>query len=71
MSRDGRSGGLAMYWKSDINMELVHLSQYHIDMIVKEGSADPWRLTSNYGGAQTNERKKTWDHLEFFVRNLI
>ena len=57
-----------MYWKSDINMELVHFSRYHIDMTVKEGSADPWRLTSICGEAQMNERQKTWDHLEFFVR---
>jgi hypothetical protein len=54
-----------MYWKTYVNLELIHYSQYHIDMIVTEGSSEKWRLTSIYGEAQTNERQKMWDLLKF------
>jgi endonuclease/exonuclease/phosphatase family metal-dependent hydrolase len=46
-------------------MTILLYSQYHIDMIVNDGQADPWRLTSVYGEAQTSERQKNWDMLKF------
>ena len=61
----GRSGGLAMYWNDNLNLELIHFSQYHIDMIVKKDEEQPWRITCIYGEANVNERQKTWDLLRF------
>ena len=57
---NGRSGGLALYWKDDLSLELIHYSQYHIDMIVKKNGEEPWRLTNIYGEATVSERQKTW-----------
>jgi hypothetical protein len=37
VSSAGRSGGLGLYWKKNISMEILPFSQYHIDVIVKEG----------------------------------
>ncbi|XVF70062.1 hypothetical protein PTKIN_Ptkin11bG0131200 [Pterospermum kingtungense] len=40
------SGGLAMFWKDEISLNLQSVSKYHIDMIVEgEVQADHWRLT--------------------------
>lgn len=65
VSSDGRSGGLAMYWNNNLGMELIHFSQYHIDMKVSETGKEKWRLTCIYGEAQRHLRHKTWDLLKF------
>lgn len=44
----GRSGGLCMYWKLPLELEMRNFSKYHIDMTVKEAGKDPWRLTCWY-----------------------
>lgn len=61
----GRSGGLWIFWKNNINLQILPYSQYHIDAIVQEGDLEPWRLTCVYGEARTSERHKTWDVLKF------
>ena len=45
VSSNGRSAGLEFFWNNNINVSLLPYSQYHIDAIVMEGGADPWRLT--------------------------
>jgi hypothetical protein len=60
VSSDGRSGGLAMYWNKSMNLELIHFSQYHIDMRVLEPGKQPWRVTGIYGEANRSQRYKTW-----------
>ena len=32
----GRSGGLCLFWKNDINLGIKTFSQYHIDSVVNE-----------------------------------
>jgi hypothetical protein len=44
-------------------------SSYHIDVIISEGGADPWRLTCVYGEAQISERHKTWDMIKSIKQN--
>jgi exonuclease III len=65
VSSDGRKGGIAMYWNNNLTMELIHYSQYHIDMIVHEQNKEDWRLTCIYGEAIRQERYKTWNLLKF------
>jgi exonuclease III len=61
----GRSGSLGIFWNSEIKIEILPYSQYHIDAIVSSSFMDPWRLTCVYGEAQVNKRHKTWDLLKF------
>jgi hypothetical protein len=65
VSSIGRSGGLVMFWKNEINMDIFPYSQYHIGAVVSSSSEEPWRLTYVYGEAQVSERHKTWDMLKF------
>ena len=32
----GRSGGLALFWSTDVNLEIKSYSQYHIDATITE-----------------------------------
>lgn len=57
----GSSGGIGIFWKNTIKLEILGSSVYHIDCSVTEESSEAWRLTCIYGEAQTNLRYKTWD----------
>ena len=53
----GRSGGLCMYWRKPLILQLRNFSKYHIDMEVNEKGRNPWRLTCWYGEANRRDRK--------------
>ena len=51
----GRSGGIAMLWESDLNVELKSYTRYHIDAVVIDPiSGFKWRITGFYGNSNTN-----------------
>ncbi|XP_073360443.1 uncharacterized protein [Aegilops tauschii subsp. strangulata] len=60
----GRSGGLCLYWKNNVNVEIKTFSQYHIDSVVTEPGKDPWRFSCFYGAANRSLRYKTWDTMK-------
>ena len=61
---EGRSGGLAMLWKREVQLEIMGYSRNHIDAIVTEQvSGYRWRITSFYGHPKTHKRKESWDEL--------
>ena len=70
VSSSGRSGGLGIFWKNDINIEILPYSQYHIDAVVSAPAMEKWRLTCVYGEAQVRERHKTWDMLKYIKSSL-
>lgn len=42
----GRSGGLALLWRKDIDVVLSSMSVHHIDVVVRRGVSDEeWRFT--------------------------
>jgi hypothetical protein len=45
ISSIGRSGGLGIFWNNKISVQFLPYSTYHIDVIIFEGSVDPWWLT--------------------------
>ena len=47
----GRSGGLCIFSKDDINLEIKNYSHYHIDSWISKQRKDQWRLTCFYGEA--------------------
>jgi hypothetical protein len=64
---DGKGGGLAMFWKNEVNLRLVgFVSKYHIDTEITESDGFKWRLTGMYGEPKTDEKEKTWR----LMRNL-
>ena len=63
VSSSERSGGIGIFWKEEIEVEIIGYSDYHIDVDVKELTETQTRITFIYGEAQTQERYKTWDTL--------
>ena len=62
----GRSGGLALLWTREVDIEIKSYSKNHIDVVVKEqGSNLCWRLTGFYGHPETYRRYELWQLLAF------
>lgn len=49
VNREGRSGGLGLFWKNDIIVSVLKYSNYHIDTEIREQGRPPWRMTFVYG----------------------
>ncbi|CAM8972072.1 unnamed protein product [Rhodiola kirilowii] len=61
VERNGRSDGLALWWKKNLNISVKRYSDYHIDTIVEHES--PFRVTLFYGQPMVNRRAETWELL--------
>ena len=61
----GLSGGLALFWKSDIKIEVHKSSLSHIDAVVEASDRfGPWHLTGFYGDLDTSLRINSWNLLK-------
>jgi hypothetical protein len=44
------AGGLAMFWKEEVEVEVLSLSSNHIDVLIAiENGDEKWRFTGIYG----------------------
>ena len=57
---NNKGGGLVIFWNDDFNVSIKSYSSSHIDAIIKEGTADAWRLIKVYGAPETQKREETW-----------
>jgi hypothetical protein len=59
----GMSGGLALFWKKDVNLSVKSMSKYHIDAIIWEEDGFEWCFTGIYGKSRSEDKDKTWELL--------
>ncbi|XP_065632266.1 rRNA biogenesis protein RRP5 [Quercus suber] len=55
--KEGRGGGLILFWKSTVNLEVVDSSQYYIDTWIDRGSEHEWRFTGDFNELTRQEEK--------------
>jgi hypothetical protein len=55
-----RSGGLALFWRNGVDVQLRWKGRYHIDVEVVEDNGSRWRFTRIYGESKTREKENTW-----------
>ena len=63
VQRVTRGGGLVLYWKNDIEVEVESSSLNHIDAVINKSSGKAWRFTGFYGNTETHRRSESWDLL--------
>ena len=63
MDKVGRSGGLALYWKSPHNVRLLKFGRNFIDVRVENADSGTWRCTRFYGFPETSKRRDSWELL--------
>jgi hypothetical protein len=56
---EGRSGGLALFWKRNINVELKWKGRMHIDAVVSEEDGFKWTITGIYGEPRQENTEET------------
>lgn len=65
----GKSGGLALFWKEKDHIHLCSVSRNHIDVEIRVDGKQTWRLSGVYGEPDRNQRRKTWDLLQNLARD--
>ena len=66
VDRQGRGGGLALFWGNSFNCSITNFSQNHINVEVDDGSRGKWQLTGYYGFPEGSRRRDSWN----FIRQL-
>ena len=56
-------GGLALYWKSDFDVDVQSFSNRHIIAFINQGVDDAWRFTGFYRDLDTASRENSWSLL--------
>ena len=64
VQRVTRVGGLALFWKNSIDIDVVSSSLNHIDAIVNKGKEDTWRFIGIYGFPKAGGKHQTWELLQ-------
>lgn len=54
--KEGRGGGLVLFWKSSINLTIVGSCKYYIDAVIDKGLENEWRQTGFYSELETARR---------------
>lgn len=65
---DGRSGGLLLLWKEEINIHRQGVTKNYIDVIIEEGVG--WRFTGIYGEPEWNQKGRTWNAIRSIKGDL-
>ncbi|KAF5468190.1 hypothetical protein F2P56_012365 [Juglans regia] len=66
----GSSGGLALLWKPEVNLQIINYSSHHIHALIKgEGPHErDWVFSGIYGHSVTASRHETWGLLHHLCR---
>jgi hypothetical protein len=63
VDRIGRSGGLAFFWRTSLNCQLIDYSNNHITIEIIDANLGPWKLTGYYGYPNGGRRRAAWEFL--------
>ncbi|KAF5464386.1 hypothetical protein F2P56_014464 [Juglans regia] len=65
VSSEGRSGGIALLWKNDVNIVIKNYSRSHIHATLQDNTTadDSWFFTGVYGQPDPSRRHETWNLL--------
>ncbi|KAG6624127.1 hypothetical protein CIPAW_16G004600 [Carya illinoinensis] len=57
----GCSGGLALLWNQDVNLEVLNFTQHHISVwLMSDDGVRKWMLTGFYGHPKVSKRNAVW-----------
>uniref|UniRef100_A0A803P3K4 Uncharacterized protein n=1 Tax=Cannabis sativa TaxID=3483 RepID=A0A803P3K4_CANSA len=60
----GHSGGIALLWRNNDEVELLDLSITFIDLKITIASEEPWRLTGLHDKPNRTLQAETWDQIQ-------
>jgi hypothetical protein len=66
----GRSGGLALFWRTSFNCQIANYSNNHISVDVSDSVHGVWRFTGYYGYPEGGRRQAAWDFLKLLANQF-
>ncbi|KAE8790954.1 hypothetical protein D1007_34768 [Hordeum vulgare] len=57
---EGKSGGVDVFWRRGVLVELRNFSRFHIDLEIREEDGFKWRFTVMYGEPRVEKKYLTW-----------
>jgi len=63
VDRTGRGGGLALFWRTSFNCQLIDYSNNHIIVEIVDDVLGTWRLNGYYSYPNGGRRTAAWDFL--------
>ena len=66
VSKVNLGGGLALFWKKGLEVDVKSSSLNHIDVLINKSKEDGWRFIGYYGEPLTQRRLVSWN----LLRNL-
>lgn len=67
---EGRSGGLPIFWRKEINLHVCGISRLYIDAEVTEEDGFLWRLTCFYGEPSTKKKTLSCEMIKMSKREM-
>lgn len=59
----GKSGGLALLWQGEVELEIQNYSRRHINAIISLNEGTPWKLTIFYGHPDVSKHEEALSRL--------
>ncbi|KAG2706415.1 hypothetical protein I3760_05G103200 [Carya illinoinensis] len=66
----GRSGGLVLFWKDELNLSIINYTHHHIHAIVTDCNGKECLITGVYGHPDRNMRMEVWRVLKTLGRGV-
>ena len=63
VERINRGGGLVLFWKNDLVVDVISSSLNHIDAVINKDTEAAWLFTGFYGEPESHRRHESWDLL--------
>jgi hypothetical protein len=60
---DGRSGGLLLLWRNELNVTSFAEHTNYLDIRIDENSPKAWRITGIYGEPSADRKQLTWNYI--------
>lgn len=70
VSRVTRGGGLALFWKKEIDLLVENASPNYIDATINKGKENSWRFTGFYGYPETQNHTESWRILRWLQQQI-
>ena len=68
---NGRAGGLALFWRMGVDLEIIYLDSNIIaSLIYFDPERSPWMLFCVYGPPRRAKRKKIWVKVEDLAKSF-
>ena len=67
---EGRSGGLALLWHSDMDVDIKSYSIGQVDALIRGGTeSTPWHFKGFYGNPVKEKKRESWQLLRRLSTN--